>query len=258
MTLDPHRVAIERNRHAWNDLAASGAALTRAASDADFASPADAVDPQRWLRERIDGGLHGRRVLCLAAGGGRQGPLFAAAGAVVTVVDLSDAMLARDRAVANDRGLSLTILRASMDDLGELADGAFDIVAQPVSTCYVPSVTPVYAEVSRVLRSGGLYLSQHKSPTSLQANPRATEAGVFLRTSYYTDRPLPEASPCRTREPGTVEHLHRWEDLLGGMCRAGMAIEALSEPSHADEPGEHGRRSRYVAPYVRVLARKHV
>jgi hypothetical protein len=53
--------------------------------------------------------------------------------------------------------------------------------------------------------------------------------------------------------------LHRWEELLGGMCRAGFAIEDLLEPLHADEQaaiGSFGHRSRFVAPYVRVKARR--
>ena len=61
------------------------------------------------------------------------------------------------------------------------------------------------------------------------------------------------------REAGTLEFLHRWEELLGGMCRAGFAIEDVIEPVHADEAaeiGSFGHRSRYVAPYVRIKARR--
>lgn len=256
MELDPKRFAIERNRAAWNELAASGAALTRAATDADFAKPMAAVDSSGWLRERWGASLHGKKVLCLAAGGGRQGPLCAAAGADVTVVDLSDAMLARDRQVAESRGLRLTLVRTPMDDLSPLSEATFDLVLQPVSTCYTPDVAAVYREVARVLRRGGLYVSQHKSPTSLQAASRAGPSGLELTQPYYHEGPLPPAPPCRTREPGAVEFLHRWEDLLGGMARAGLLIEDLREPRHDAEPGDHGERSRYVAPYVRVLARR--
>ena len=42
-------------------------------------------------------------MLCLAAGGGKQSALYAAAGAEVTVVDLSPEMLALDRQVAAER-----------------------------------------------------------------------------------------------------------------------------------------------------------
>ena len=53
--------------------------------------------------------------------------------------------------------------------------------------------------------------------------------------------------------------MHRWETLIGGMCRAGFSIEDLVEPPHADEQaaiGTFGHRSRYVPPYVRIKARR--
>ena len=49
-------------------------------------------------------------------GGGSQRPLYAAAGAKVTVVDISGEMLALDRQVAAERGLDITCVQASMDD----------------------------------------------------------------------------------------------------------------------------------------------
>jgi 2-polyprenyl-3-methyl-5-hydroxy-6-metoxy-1,4-benzoquinol methylase len=50
-------------------------------------------------------------VLCLAAGGGKHGPLYAAAGARVTVLDLSPAMLELDRQVARERGIGLELVQ---------------------------------------------------------------------------------------------------------------------------------------------------
>ena len=76
---------------------------------------------------------------------------------------------------------------------------------------------------------------------------------------YYRTGPLPPAAASRHREPGTLEFLHRWEQLIGGLCRAGFVVEDLTEPCHADdhsEPGGFGHRSRYVAPYVRIKARR--
>ena len=46
---------------------------------------------------------------------------------------------------------------------------------------------------------------------------------------------------------------------MGGLCRAGFAIEDLVEPSRADDQaavGEIGHRARYVPPYVRIKARR--
>jgi len=76
---------------------------------------------------------------------------------------------------------------------------------------------------------------------------------------YYRQGPLPPVAGSPHREAGTLEFLHRWEALLGGMCRAGFVIEDVIEPMHGDlaaEIGSFGHRSRYVAPYVRIKARR--
>jgi SAM-dependent methyltransferase len=201
--------------------------------------------------------------LCLAAGGGRQGPLYAAAGADVTVLDISPEMLSRDRAVAAERRIHLRTVEGSMDDLSMFAGGEFDIVIHPVSTCYVPDVGVVYMQVARVVRAGGLYVSQHKSPVSLQAEISPAGDTYRLIEPYYRDGPLPPARVpsgwSRLREHGTHEFLHRWEQLLGNMCRAGFVIEDLVEPMHARPQAERGtfaHRARYVAPYVRIKAKR--
>ena len=73
--------AIDHNRRGWDRLASDGALLARPAVDAAF------DDPRGWLgtagsagRPWIPARLDGLDVLCLAAGGGKHGPLYAAAG----------------------------------------------------------------------------------------------------------------------------------------------------------------------------------
>jgi SAM-dependent methyltransferase len=248
-------VSAAHNRRAWDDMAARQQRFTRPAADADFVDPLAKVDAIGWL----GGEIRGKTLLCLAAGGGKHGPLYAAAGAIVTVVDLSPAQLELDRVVAAERRLELKTVEASMDDLGMFAAGEFDIVVHPVSTCYLPQIGPVYQQVARVTRAGGLYISQHKSPTSLQADIRAGGRGYELTAPYYRSGPLPPVIGSPHREEGTLEYLHRWEEILGLMCRAGFVIEDLVEPLHARPeaaPGTFDHRSRYVAPYVRIKARR--
>jgi hypothetical protein len=70
---------------------------------------------------------------------------------------------------------------------------------------------------------------------------------------------LPPVVGSPHREEGTLEYLYRWEEILGLMCRAGFVIEDLIEPRHAKSdaaPGAFAHRSRYVAPYVRIKARR--
>src|SRR5262245_18593118 len=243
------------NRRAWDDMAAKRQRFTRAAADEDFENPLATVDQVGWL----GGDIRGKRVLCLAAGGGKHGPLYAAAGAIVTVVDISPAQLELDREVATERRLELKTVEASMDDLSMLAAGEFDIIIQPVSTCYLPEISPVYREVARISRHGGLYISQHKSPVSLQADVQPSARGYELVEPYYRTGPLPPVVGSPRREEGTREYLHRWEQLIGLMCRAGFVIEDLVEPLHAKAdatPGMFADRSRYIAPYIRIKARR--
>jgi SAM-dependent methyltransferase len=245
----------DHNRRAWDGMVREKQRFTIPARDEDFVDPLAKLDPLGWL----GGDIRGRRLLCLAAGGGKHGPLYAAAGAMVTVVDLSHAMLELDRQVAAERKLELRTVLASMDDLAAFPPNAFDIVIHPVSTCYVPDVRPVYREIARVTRPGGVYISQHKQPASLQADTQPTARGYELNEPYYRSGPLPPVVGSHHREVGTLEYLHRWEELLGEMCRAGFVIEDLAEPLHAVRDATRGsfaQRSQFVAPYVRIKARR--
>ena len=248
----------EHNRRAWDERVAARAAYIDTATEKDFQKPLAVADPFGWL----GGDVAGKRVLCLAAGGGRHGVLFAAAGALVTVVDLSPQMLALDRQVAAERGLAVQVVAASMDDLSALGEASFDIVVQPVSTCYVPDIAAVYRQVAWVTAPGGFYLSHHKQPVNLQADfgASARARGYRLLEPYYRQGPLPPVpAGCWHREPGTMEFLHRWEALLGELCRSGFVIEDVAEPLHADpqaEPGSFGHRSCFVPPYIGLKARR--
>src|SRR5690606_33400397 len=111
----------DQNRQAWNRLADGGSQFAKVATDEECAKPLEVLDGRGWLPESV----HGLDVLCLASGGGWQAILYAAAGANVTVVDLSPSMLTLDRREADRRGFKIEIVEASMDDLSLLPDAAF-------------------------------------------------------------------------------------------------------------------------------------
>src|SRR4051812_28453552 len=112
----PNHAVHDHNRRAWDHLARNRRPHTLPARDGDIAQPQMTIDADPWLA----GGVLGKRLLCLASGGGRQSALYAAAGARVTVVDLSPEMLALDRQVAAERGLDIRVVEGSMDDLSAL------------------------------------------------------------------------------------------------------------------------------------------
>ncbi|MEZ6130941.1 MAG: class I SAM-dependent methyltransferase [Planctomycetaceae bacterium] len=255
----PHNLIVDDyqtiNRQSWNRMAESGSLFAKVATDEQCRDPLKVLDGRGWLPESVVG----LKVLCLASGGGWQSVLYAVAGADVTVVDLSDSMLALDEREARRRGLKLRTLRASMDDLRDLNDEAFDIVHQPVSTCYIPDLVPMYAEVARVLKDDGLYISQHKQPTSLQISHRNERHQFVIGVEYYHTGPLPKQIDTSYREAGATEYLHRLEDLIGGLVRSRLVLEDLREPIRADykvNVEHYGYRGRFVPPYVRMKARR--
>ncbi len=100
---------ISYNRDAWDRQVSDGNPWTVPVSPEEIKAARRGVFslqltdtklvPQEWYPE-----LNGCRVLCLASGGGQQGPILAAAGAEVTVFDNSPAQLSQDRLVAALRG----------------------------------------------------------------------------------------------------------------------------------------------------------
>ena len=248
-------LAQQQARAAYAKMATSETRFAKPVRKEDLQNALAIVDAPGWLGPRIQG----QRVLCLAAGGGRQSALYAAAGGLVTVVDISPEMLRLDREVASEHGLNIATVEASMDDLSMFPDKHFDIVIQPVSSCYVPAVASVYQQVARVIVPAGIYVSQHKQPVSLQVGTQPSPRGYEITETYYRDTALPPAAASRLREAGTIEYLHRWEELVGHLCRAGFVIEDLLEPSHGDPQaavGTFAHRGLFIAPYVRIKARR--
>ncbi len=245
----------DTNQKAWDRMADSGSLFARVATDDECRKPMQALDGRGWLPESVAG----LNVLCLASGGGWQSILYAAAGATVTVVDLSESMLRLDAREAKRRRFQIQTVHASMDDLSMLADRSFDIVHQPVSTCYVPDLKPVYAGVARVLRNHGLYISQHKQPVSLQISHRNDRHQFVIGVEYYHEGALPQQQDTSYRESGATEYLHRMDQIVGDLCLAGFSIEDLREPKRADykaDVSHFGYRGRFIPPYVRLKARR--
>ena len=260
------KVTLLKNAAAWDRLAKAHDALASPACDEAF------TDPRNWLgtggpadRPWLPSSLRGLEVLCLAAGGGKHGPVYAAAGASVTVVDLSASMLDLDRQVARERKLHLELIQSSMDELTMLENDYFDLVIHPVSSCYLPTLKQVFSEIVRVCRPGGLYMSQHKSPRSLQSSLQPNLNGRYELLfpecqSGDNSGALPPAPPSRLREAGTDEFVHSLTDILGGICRAGFSIEDFFEPNEGDQEAVRGsftHRAAFLPPYIRILARKY-
>jgi ubiquinone/menaquinone biosynthesis C-methylase UbiE len=131
--------------------------------------------PRGWFPAE----LVGAEVLCLASGGGQQGPVLSAAGAAVTVLDNSPQQLGRDREVATREGLAVRTVLGDMRDLSVFPDASFDVVFNPVSNVFCPDLAPVWRESFRVLRPGGILMVGFLNPdTWIGAVTRTTSRGA--------------------------------------------------------------------------------
>ena len=88
--------------------------------------------PREWFPP-----MQGLDLLALACSGGQQAPIFAAAGANVTVLDNSPRQLDRDREVAEREGLKIKLIEGDMRDLSAFTNELFDLIfiQSPIHLC---------------------------------------------------------------------------------------------------------------------------
>jgi ubiquinone/menaquinone biosynthesis C-methylase UbiE len=210
---------------------------------------------EQWLPKNIKG----KDILCLASAGGQQAPVLAAAGANVTVVDISEQQLAQDCYVAKRDDLALTTLQADMADLSAIADGSFDYIIHPISNLYVPDLAPVWRECYRVLRSSGVLMASFYNPILFvfDKNPTLAEQGL-LRPKYalpYAD--IQHLDPTALNEKLAKQEAvifgHTLTEQIQGQLAAGFLLSGFYEDEH---PSPRFLIERYMATMIATRAVK--
>jgi SAM-dependent methyltransferase len=210
--------------------------------------------PRDWL-----GDVRGRRILCLASGGGQQAPVLAAAGAEVTVFDASQGQLEQDQFVANRDGLTLTTVQGDMRNLSMFEDASFDLVFHPISNHYVPDVRPVWRECSRILRPGGRMLASFYNPVIFvgDRDPELTEQGLIrpIFSVPYADTTdmEPEKLAAKIAADEALIFGHSLTDPIAGQIDAGFHVAGFQEDQ---APTARFLIDRYLPTFIATLAIK--
>ena len=207
--------------------------------------------PQRWFPP-----LQDSDVLCLASGGGQQGPVLAAAGARVTVFDNSPAQLQQDQLVVERESLSLNTLEGDAADLSMFIDESFDLIFNPCSTVFMPDVRLVWKECYRVLRHGGILMTGSMNPVHYIFDLYKADEGL-LEVAYsipYSDlTSIPKEYREELIEKGLpLEFGHSLTDLLGGQCDAGFVITHMYEDYMLDS-ALHSFHPNYIATRAKKI-----
>lgn len=249
------------NREAWNravseqnrwTVPTSPEAIARARTgDVEFVLTPSIPVPAAWFMP-----VAGREILCLASGGGQQGPLLAAAGGHVTVFDNSPAQLGRDREVASRERLTIATEEGDMRDLSRFEDGRFDLIVHPCANGFIEDIRPLWSEAFRVLRPGGTLIAGFCNPIIFTFDPDLQERGT-LQVKYavpYSDlTSLTEAERSRYTDKGEpLSFGHTLEDQIGGQLEAGFVLTGFFEDRGlADDP-----LRPWFAGYAATRARK--
>jgi SAM-dependent methyltransferase len=201
--------------------------------------------PRRWFPP-----LNGADVLCLASGGGQQGPILAAVGANVTVFDNSPSQLKQDQLVAEREALSLKTVEGDAADLSAFADESFDLIFNPCSTVFMPDVRAVWRECYRVLRYGGVLMTGSMNPVHYIFDLFKADEGILevAHSIPYSDlTSLSQEDLDEYISKGLpVEFGHSLSDLLGGQLDAGFVIADMYEDYMLDSP-LHNYHPSYIA-----------
>ena len=248
----------------WKALAEVNALFTRPFFDLTAAEAVRRLDPEGRL-----GNLAGKNVLCLAGGGGRQSAMFALLGAQVTVLDLSQEQLQRDREVARHYSFPIETVQGDMRDLSCFQEAAFDIVWHPYSINFIPDVQVVFRQVARILRQDGLYNLQCTNPfASGMTEQDWNGEGYVVRRPYLQGAEVTYADPdwVYAREesthpvPGPREYRHTLSALMNGLIEQGFVIQHVSDstdmhPDRSAEPGTWDHFVAYVPPWLAIWTR---
>ncbi len=208
--------------------------------------------PRDWLPKD----LKNKKALCLACGGGQQGPILSAGGLDVVVFDLSSNQLKLDMQVAKENNLSLSTIQGDMRDLSVFEDESFDLVYCPVSVTYIPDVIPVFEEVYRVLKNKGSFLFGCVNPLIYLFDYQKYEEGIFEVVNSLPFNSLDELDEqgkikfLENKE--SIEYSHTLESLIGGQTKVGFSIDGFYEDIDKDSV------CKYTPKYFATKATKNL
>ena len=200
--------------------------------------------PHEWLGE-----LKGKRILGLASGGGQQMPVFAALGAICTVLDYSPLQLESERMVAEREGYDIRIIRGDMTKRLPFEDGEFDIIFHPVSNCYVEDVRPIWRECFRVLRPGGRLLAGTDHYINYIVD---SEEERIVNSLPFNPLLNPDQRKQLEAEDAGMQFSHSLEEQIGGQLEAGFRLIALYE----DTNGEGRLHEMNIPTFLAMLSLK--
>ena len=250
------------NQARWKELVKANAVFTRPKLNLDTNSARKVVDFDGRL-----GDVSGKDVLCLACGGGQQSVAFALLGANVTVFDLSEEQLERDREAAQYYGFDIKIVQGDLRDLSFFEKGSFDIVNHAYSLNFVPDAVAVFKEVGKVLRRSGIYHFNCANPFVMGTGQNDWNGEGYVLKKPYADKAQISYQDqnwvYERDEHGSIakpiEYRHTLSTLFNGLIENNFVVFHVSDncDMYPDGKSEAGTWEHFVAfapPWLSIWA----
>jgi len=251
------------NRDRWNSLARANVEYSRPFMNITI------EEAEKYVyRHGVLTDVTGKKVLCLASGGGQDSIAFGLLDADVTVLDLSDVQLERDRQAAKQHGLQIKTIQGDMRDLSIFAQDQFDIVWQMYSINFIPSPGSIFREVQRVLKSGGIYFLQFANPFAIGIDNEKWDGKAYPIDCLYIqgedisekfhnwDVEQPDGSKIKCSSPH--EYRHTLSCILNGLAGNGFILLGLWEWMRSEEnpqPGSWAHYTQVIPPWFSTFWR---
>jgi SAM-dependent methyltransferase len=183
-----------------------------------YLTPSKSV-PNEWFPN-----LKRAKVLGLASGGGQQGPIFVAQGAVVTIFDLSDNQLLTEKSVAEREGYDINVIKGDMTESFPFANESFDLIFHPVANCYVENIQHIWNECYRVMKKNGILMTGFLTETGFLFDFNQ----LMKVVNKMPVNPLKGLSEAEIK----IKHdnqegfmfSHTLEEQIGGQIKAGLTL----------------------------------
>lgn len=200
--------------------------------------------PKDWYPD-----LKGKQVLGLASGGGQQMPIFAALGAVCTLMDYSQKQIDSDLLIAEKENYNINAVKADMTKEFPFSDESFDIIFHPVSNCYIEDVMHVWNECYRVLKNGGILMAGLDNGINFLFDEDEKEIKYKLPFNPLKDEYL--LKKLMQNNDG-IQFSHTAEEQIRGQLKAGFKLIDIYEDTNG-----YGLLHQYnIATFWATLSKK--
>ena len=183
-----------------------------------------------WMLDAL-GNVGGKSAIDIGCGEGRFSRLLSQLGASVTGVDLTEALIARARAMSTGEAYIL----GDAEDLNEVESDSFDLAVSYIVLVDLLDYRSAIGEAYRVLRPGGRFVvcNIHPMRSSLPAGwIKQADRKLFYPVDDYTDEGPREWTWWGRR----FVNMHRTlSSHIAAFLDAGFTLRALQEPTPSEE-----------------------